>query len=477
MRTSSLAPLGAVLALVASCGEVVQPPPEAPTPRADLAVSATGPSAVPTGDAVAVDLTVSNAGPDTATRVRVSATFTGPIPLTVEAGASGIVDGDSVSWPALPALPPGESATFSVTVGAPFAGSVVLRPAVGAETLDGDLSNNGGLSRLHLTTIIPSPALGWELLAGSPTPRSSRFDDLHFATPQRAWLASIGGQIHRTDDGGGTWSLVYDDQSVFFRAIGFTTPDVGWVGNLNTFNSPTPGMGLFETDDGGVTWTSVAPRVTGPDLGGICGIAVVDAATVYAIGRWHGPAVFARTRDGGMSWESFDMAPMVHGLVDVHFFSADTGLITGGRDVGPALTQQQQSRTVILRTEDGGDTWTEAHVSTRLGTWGWKFSFPTPDIGYVAVQGPTLDGIVLKTVDGGRSWSELVVRPNDGYSGIGFATPDLGWVGGDFGTYETTDGGATWLQVDLGSRVNRFRVLSADLMYAAGARVYRFTGR
>lgn len=170
------------------------------------------------------------------------------------------------------------------------------------------------------------------------------------------------------------------------------------------------------------------------------------------------------------------MDAWVTGLVDVHFFDRERGLVIGGDGVGPEPEEQAVSHTEILLTEDGGDTWEVVHESDREGTWGWKFSFPTGEVGYAAVQGPADEGIVLKTTDAGRTWSELPVDDDVGFSGIGFATPELGWVGAGLTAYETRDGGQTWHEVDLGQQLNRFRMLGPDLGYASGQRVYRYEG-
>lgn len=321
----------------------------------------------------------------------------------------------------------------------------------------------------------PDAAIGWELLEQSPE-RDGRYDDVFFLDADRGWLFDTGGDVHRTADGGATWELVFSDPTITFRAGGMATAQLGWAGSLNAFRDPMPNSSLYETTDAGDTWTNINDRVTGPEPVGICGMFVVDENTVFAAGRWHGPAVFVRTRDGGATWESFDMSAHATGLVDVHFFDADRGLIIGGDGVGPEPDQQASSDTVILLTEDGGDTWEVVHRSDIEGTWGWKFSFPTSQIGYAAIQGPADAGIVLKTGDAGETWTALQVAEDIGFSGIGFATDDVGWVGGHSGTYQTTDGGQTWSPVELGEALNRFRMLSPDLGYASGLRVHRFTG-
>jgi photosystem II stability/assembly factor-like uncharacterized protein len=318
-------------------------------------------------------------------------------------------------------------------------------------------------------------ASGWQVIPTAPlSPASSRHDDLFFLNPGLAWLVNTRGEVFRTGDGGASWTRIHNQPNTFYRAVGFATETKGWVGNLNFFNAPTPLNALFETLDGGATWSNITARITGTTPVGICGIYVLDPQTVFAVGRWNGPAAFVRSLDGGATWEGVDLAPLATGLVDVHFFDRETGIIVGGLGVGNSSAAQDSSRTVILMTRDGGATWQQKYLSTRRGKWAWKISFPSRLVGYVSTQGPTPDGSVLKTVDGGETWTELAAAPGYGFSGIGFISELVGWVASDTTAYATTNGGANWQRVKLGTSVNRFRILSPTLGFAAGDGVYRY---
>src|SRR5262249_20359114 len=153
----------------------------------------------------------------------------------------------------------------------------------------------------------------------------------------------------------------------------------------------------------------------------------------------------------GQTWTSLALAPLATGIVDVYFKDAMHGIIVGGDGVGNSGAEQLASHTVILGTIDGGATWQLRFKSTQSGTWAWKISFPSDTIGYVAEQGPNQGGFVIKTTDGGMTWTESSIGVSVGFSGIGFATEDIGWVGADTATFETDDGGVTWSEVRFGS--------------------------
>lgn len=113
-----------------------------------------------------------------------------------------------------------------------------------------------------------------------PPPRTdgSRFDDVFFVDSLRGWIASVRGEIWRTTGGGTTWTMTVDSPGTPFRAVGFATTTLGWAGNLNRFTDTTPGVGLWETQDGGLTWSNITERVDGPDPVGICALQVGSTA-------------------------------------------------------------------------------------------------------------------------------------------------------------------------------------------------------
>lgn len=300
---------------------------------------------------------------------------------------------------------------------------------------------------------------GWR--SASPGLRGGlRFEDLVFANPNTGWVLTRRG-VAKTGDGGQTWTH-YAVPGRGLRSITFESPLTGWIGSLD------PAGLLFETQDGGRSWSDVSRRIEGSTPGGICGLQVVSEGKVYGVGRYTGPAHFLRTGDGGKTWQAFDLGQYATRLVDLHFRDELTGIVVGGvREEGGI------ERAIVLRTTDGGRSWEEMHRSAGNAEWGWKISFPSALVGYVSVQSPTR-GLVLKTVDGGLTWSEIAVPENIMLQGVGFITEEIGWVGGYVRTSRTEDGGQTWETDKFGENLNRFRRVADSLLAAAGTEVYLF---
>jgi len=327
----------------------------------------------------------------------------------------------------------------------------------------------------------PSPSAaadpqGWVMLPASPeSPPNGRHDDVFFLDAANGWLVNTRAEVHRTRDGGSTWERLAQVPDVFLRCVGFASETLGWAGNINSTGGRTrPDASLFETADGGRTWTNISTRIEGEPVVGLCGLRVLGDVVV-AVGRWNGPPVFVKSTDGGRRWTSRSLAGLASGLVDVFFFNEQDGFAVGGLGVGSSEAEQRASRTVVLRTGDGGATWQTQYLSETVGEWAWKIDFVDDRVGFVTTEGPTPRGVVLKTVDGGDTWAPVLVSPGVAFEAVSFVSRERGWVGSFPTLFATANGGASWTPLHFGTRVNRMRVVSPDLVYASGDRVYRWT--
>jgi photosystem II stability/assembly factor-like uncharacterized protein len=317
---------------------------------------------------------------------------------------------------------------------------------------------------LALALVLDAPAAPaapqWQALPGAPV--AQRLDDLHFLDADHGWVCTGDGGIYRTSDGGVTWLLAYENPARYFRCIRFADAQHGFAGTL------TSGAVLMRTTDGGGTWSTVTD-LPEPRPNALCGLSVASSSVVYGVGSYAGPARLIKSVDGGATWTSKDLAPLASTAIDVYFKSPSEGFVVGSVGAFPT-----SNRSVVLHTTDGGATWQQRFVGTRLGEWCWKISFPTPAVGYVSLERFAGPMFLLKTVDGGLTWTELPF-PDYNEQGVGFATPDVGWIGGaDNPTMGTTDGGSTWTPTPWGDYLNRFQFLSPTLGYGSGVTVYRY---
>lgn len=326
-----------------------------------------------------------------------------------------------------------------------------------------------GLVFLFPLSSFAQQAPEWDLLPDSPD-LGSRVEDVFFLDPDNGWIV-MGGtrRVYRTTDRGETWTHLSSPMG-YVRSTGFVSTLKGWVGVLD---SPAK---LYETLDGGSTMTDITSRIQPAISPGICGIWVVDEQVIYAVGQYSGPASLIKTTDGGQSWQSMSLSPHINTAIDVYFFDDQRGLVLGGFGSYVAGTIVPR----IIGTEDGGATWTVLHTADSIeSAWAWKFSFPTEQVGFASIEfhhniPPPTDGYVLKTTDGGQTWTEMLVPGGGSMQGTGFLTPEIGWTSGRGFTSVTTDGGQTWQQIPLdGGIINRFRFIGDSLGFAGGQRVYR----
>ncbi len=328
-------------------------------------------------------------------------------------------------------------------------------------------------SAVLFSQIIPS----WSDVPNAPF--GPRKNDIVFVTPQLGFTASGAREAHRTTDGGVTWTRIFYSDSTFFRSVAFGNERIGFLGNLGpdeyggaSITDPTL---IYRTSDGGSVWNPVT-NIEGPLGRGVCGMHALDSNLIFAVGRVRGPSVFMKSTDGGLSWISKDMSALAAGLVDVHFFNADTGIA-----VGLTNSDHAQSRGVILYTTNGGVNWSTKYWSSRAGEWCWKISFPSRNTGYISLQrNQGSPSNFIKTTNGGASFFEKQFYAANYYSqGIGFVNDTLGWIGGNSiqTTLMTTDGGDTWEPANFGVRINRFFFINELSGFASGQTIYKYTGR
>ena len=132
-------------------------------------------------------------------------------------------------------------------------------------------------------------------------------------------------------------------------------------------------------------------------------------------------------------------------LSDIYFVSENTGWVVG--DSG-----------VIMKTEDGGNTWIQQNSTTTKDIGKVFFLNDTKGWAGTGANASTPGGTVLKTTDGGNTWTEIDYSsavPNIAFTycdGLLFLNDTTGYLlaGKSKSNYvlKTTDGGLTWVKKD-----------------------------
>ncbi|MFN8078047.1 MAG: sialidase family protein [Kineosporiaceae bacterium] len=321
--------------------------------------------------------------------------------------------------------------------------------------------------------------LGWEAyhVAGSPLN-----PDRIWAAPSMGWF---GQQVHRSDDGGATWAPVgnefayatdpgthqwYDGTPhpwefarVWHLAPSVHDPDVVFAG--------VEDAGLFRSADAGASWQEVPALrdVSGsawaPGAGGLCLHTILQHPTdpdrmTVAISA----AGCFRTDDGGKTWR-----PVTKGLRsgEIPNETATVGHCVHKLAAHPSApdTVFMQKHWDVMRTDDGGENWTE--VSGDLPT---DFGFPiavhphepetvyvvpiTSDSHHVPPDGKLR---VYRSRTGGGTWEALTAGlPQENcYVNVlrdAMAVDSLESAGVYFGTtggqvYASADSGESWAPI------------------------------
>jgi len=119
-----------------------------------------------------------------------------------------------------------------------------------------------------------------------------------------------------------------------------------------------------------------------------------------------------------------------------------------------------QYKGTILKTTNGGDTWTSYSQSYSSQVWG--LSFVDENTGYIC----GIDGKVVKTTDGGITWSVVFNNSAYQFNKVAFKDASKGVATGYPSDIYTTDGGTTWTDATGGTDYWGLDYADGDTYYA-----------
>jgi photosystem II stability/assembly factor-like uncharacterized protein len=257
------------------------------------------------------------------------------------------------------------------------------------------------------------------------------FRDVDAVSETTAYILSIGpgpaSRIYKTTDAGAHWALQFtnDDPRAFFDAMAF------W--------DATHGLAISDSVDGrfvilgtrdGQTWTRVPQDALPPALpneGAFAG----SGTNIAVLGReraWIGTGASTRCRvlrttDGGVTWtisETPIAASASAGIFSIAFRDPQHGMTVGGD-----YRKEKDAVANAAATADGGATWTA--ISGLGGFRSVVAAVPGTKQSWLAA-GPSGSDF---SADDGKTWTAI---PGDGYHAFSFARRGrVGWGAGESG--------------------------------------------
>jgi len=230
-----------------------------------------------------------------------------------------------------------------------------------------------------------------------------------------AFAPGDNGTLAKTVDGGRTWTRGNVSTSEDVIDVAFPTAQVGYA--LDSAG------GLFRTNDGGATWKTLDTGTTARPIQ----IAAPNTKTVILVG----PTGLRRSTDSGDSFSTVTDRDVVKAKLTAIDRAGSALFASGRRD--------------LLRSTDGGRTWTALHKPGRASL----VDFVDAKNGYFEAEG----GALWKTANAGKKWTRLFGVGTERAYGMAFSSKSKGYLVIDsFGSVgqrsgfllHTTDGGATW---------------------------------
>jgi photosystem II stability/assembly factor-like uncharacterized protein len=260
------------------------------------------------------------------------------------------------------------------------------------------------------------------------------------------WASGQNGTVVRSVDGGRTWEPRPIPAAAALDLRDIEARDTSTAIAMSA--GPGDASRIFRTEDSGAHWTQVyvAP-VAGMFLDALAfsndahGVAVSDAVD--------GAFVVLTTADGGRTWQPVPADRLPPALSQEGAFAASgtNVAVQGARHVWIGTTAGR-----VLRTADGGRTWTVGTTPVANGEATGIFSIAMRDAtrgvvvgGNYTKEAEAVDNLAV-TSDGGATW-----RPARGLSGFRSVVAPLAGLGarawlavGPGGADLSLDDGATW---------------------------------
>jgi photosystem II stability/assembly factor-like uncharacterized protein len=288
---------------------------------------------------------------------------------------------------------------------------------------------------LFFSCVGPARAqVGW--VATKIGPAGKDLNTVYFLDSKRGWVAGDNGFLSRTDDGGQTWTKQTVDTKDGINDIYFRSKEDGFL---------IAGNAIFITRDSGNRWTE-ARRFLPSEFNG----AAAELYSVRFSSKKKGwvvgsiskndiivDSILVFTDDGGDTWQR-QRAPSRAELIHLDFVDDKHGWIVGAEGA-------------ILRTFDGGQSWNRQRSDTKATL--YHVDFRDDKNGWAVGE----RGTVLRTTDAGETWTPVESKVRSTLLSVQFVNDDDGWIVGRGGVaLRSDDGGRTWIHQESATKNNLY---------------------
>ena len=267
-------------------------------------------------------------------------------------------------------------------------------------------------------------------------PAGKDLNTVFFLDNKRGWVGGDSGFLSSTVDGGTSWVKQTVDTRAAINDIYFRDKEIGFV---------LAGNAIFSTRDDGAHWSEVrrflprefdgadvelySVRFSSKKKGWVVGSVSKDDRVIDSI--------LVYTEDGGETWRR-QRAPSRLELIHIEFANDKRGWIvgTGG---------------TILTTIDAGQSWTKQDSNTAATIYHLDFRGEKKGIA-VGERGS-----ILRTADGGSTWTAVAIKTRATLLSVQFVDDESGWAIGRGGMIlRTDDAGLTWVEQESGTKQNLY---------------------
>jgi len=161
-----------------------------------------------------------------------------------------------------------------------------------------------------------------------------------FIDDNTGWMVGSDGFITKTTNAGIDWIEQTSGITTYLKSVKFVDENIGWaVGESGL---------ILKTTDGGLNWS---PQNSGTEEILDC-IFFYNANLGWASGYG---GVVLKTTDSGVNWTSL-VIDTSYVLSSVYFVDENVGWVVGKKKV-PEPTEPDRDSAMILKTNDGGESW------------------------------------------------------------------------------------------------------------------------